>query len=519
MIHSVSDDVTNKRASAATRSRRGLASLLAIAAMTGAPLLGVLAQQATSGDSPASGTAAVVAQGVASLPSGNAVWRVVQGSGDPADSASQGGASLGFLVADQGTLLVQDVDTGSQDRLPAGEAAFVGGSGKQIRASLGSDPAAYYALELVGPDAGKPDGGQVTFTGEAFAAPAKRHDLDLVRDPLAAGETATLPAGDGPSVVLVTEGAATVTTSNGASATLGTGQSGSFSGDLTLTGGSEGAVVLAGRIGPEVPQLGAGATDKQAKDKSAQNGQTGQAAASADANAGQDKAKDKKNKNNDQTDQAGQAGAAAEATVAPQEPAPDTQTQAEPTPPQEAVVVATEAPAEEAPTEAPPAEEPTVAPEAVATEETSGPDIDGDGLTDAEEQAMNTDPAKADTDGDGLTDGQEVKIGTQPLVYDTDGDGVGDGDEIAQGTDPLTPGNGAGDAGSTGAGDVTASGDATATQDPYSVDTDGDGLLDGQEVDTRGTDPNNPDTDGDGYSDGEEVMIHGTDPLDPASHP
>ena len=66
---------------------------------------------------------------------------------------------------------------------------------------------------------------------------------------------------------------------------------------------------------------------------------------------------------------------------------------------------------------------------------------------------------------------------------------------------------------------MTASGDATATQDPYSVDTDGDGLLDGQEIDTHGTDPNNPDTDGDGWSDGDEVMIHGTDPLDPASHP
>ena len=518
MIHSASDDVTNKRASAVTKSRRGLASLLAIAAMTGAPLLGVLAQQAASGDSPASGTASVVAQGVASLPSGNAVWRVVQGSGDPADSAGQGGASLGFLVADQGTLLVQDVDTGSQDRLPAGEAAFVSG-GKQIRASLGSDPAAYYALELVGPDAGKPDGGEVTFTGEAFAAPAKRHDLDLVRDPLAAGETATLPAGDGPSVVLVTDGAATVTTSNGASATLGAGQSGSFSGDLTLTGGSEGAVVLAGRIGPEVPQLGAGVADKQAKDKAAQNGQAGQAAANADANAAQDKAKDKKNKNNDQAGQSGQAGAAAEATVAPQEQAPDTQAQEEPTPPEEAVVEATQAPAEEAPTEAPPAEEPTVAPEAVATEETSGPDIDGDGLTDAEEQAMNTDPAKADTDGDGLTDGQEVKIGTQPLVFDTDGDGVGDGDESAQGTDPLTPGNGTGEAGSTGSGGTAAGGDATGTQDLYSVDTDGDGLLDGQEINTHGTDPNNPDTDGDGWSDGDEVMIHGTDPLDPASHP
>lgn len=43
------------------------------------------------------------------------------------------------------------------------------------------------------------------------------------------------------------------------------------------------------------------------------------------------------------------------------------------------------------------------------------PDTDGDGLTDAEEADLGTDPAKADTDGDGITDGDEVKNGTDPL--------------------------------------------------------------------------------------------------------
>lgn len=44
------------------------------------------------------------------------------------------------------------------------------------------------------------------------------------------------------------------------------------------------------------------------------------------------------------------------------------------------------------------------------------------------------------------------------------------------------------------------------------VDTDGDGLTDDQEV-TLGTDPTNPDTDGDGLWDGDE-LAEGTDPLD-----
>ena len=56
------------------------------------------------------------------------------------------------------------------------------------------------------------------------------------------------------------------------------------------------------------------------------------------------------------------------------------------------------------------------------------------------------------------------------------------------------------------------------------MDTDGDGLTDGEENDL-GTNPNNPDTDGDGLTDGEEVLVvddpsttavpeEATDPLD-----
>ena len=54
------------------------------------------------------------------------------------------------------------------------------------------------------------------------------------------------------------------------------------------------------------------------------------------------------------------------------------------------------------------------------------------------------------------------------------------------------------------------------TRAPTEADTDGDGLSDGEEVNTHLTDPTNPDTDGDGLQDGAEV-IAGTDPLDPDS--
>jgi len=47
---------------------------------------------------------------------------------------------------------------------------------------------------------------------------------------------------------------------------------------------------------------------------------------------------------------------------------------------------------------------------------------------------------------------------------------------------------------------------------PLKADTDGDGLNDGDEVNTYNTDPLEKDTDGDGVDDGDEVEA-GTDPL------
>lgn len=43
----------------------------------------------------------------------------------------------------------------------------------------------------------------------------------------------------------------------------------------------------------------------------------------------------------------------------------------------------------------------------------------------------------ADTDGDGLTDAEELALGTDPGNVDTDDDGYRDSDEVTEGTDPL----------------------------------------------------------------------------------
>ncbi|HMP89433.1 MAG TPA: OmpA family protein [Kiritimatiellia bacterium] len=92
-----------------------------------------------------------------------------------------------------------------------------------------------------------------------------------------------------------------------------------------------------------------------------------------------------------------------------------------------------------------------------------------------------------DSDGDGLSDAYEIQIGTNPFDPDTDGDGLTDGEEVLiYKTDPLNP------------------------------DSDWDGLSDGAEVLIYGTDPLNPDTDGGGVMDGHEVIEDGTNPLDPS---
>ncbi len=179
-------------------------------------------------------------------------------------------------------------------------------------------------------------------------------------------------------------------------------------------------------------------------------------------------------------------------------------------------------------------------------------DTDDDGLSDSDEvNVYRTDPLVPDTDGDGLRDGDEVRGITHqmtidgitmtinlagydpdnpsspdnphslnPRLEDVDGDEVKDGDEVnVYGTNPLDP------------------------------DTDGDGLSDMLEIygfvfsfraynntikiaDLAGYDPNNPsspdsphslnpllsDTDGDGLSDGDEVnSIEHSLPLDPDS--
>lgn len=179
-------------------------------------------------------------------------------------------------------------------------------------------------------------------------------------------------------------------------------------------------------------------------------------------------------------------------------------------------------------------------------------DSDGDAVPDRTEVAQKTHPGNADTDGDGLLDGGdlvvpagdaraerfrtlgifdlgggkfagEVNAQANPLNPDTDEDGLLDGGNLTVdvGSDRaqalarfLSPVP-------TSDGRVRFLGELSLRTKAHVADSDGDGLLDGNEAkgtDNQryprnahfegilgSTDPANPDTDGDGLTDGEET--------------
>ncbi len=78
--------------------------------------------------------------------------------------------------------------------------------------------------------------------------------------------------------------------------------------------------------------------------------------------------------------------------------------------------------------------------------EKAGLDFTGDGVVDATDLQLVINAVlgiPVDRDGDGLADVAEPRFNTVPTVPDTDGDGVLDGQEVIDGTDPIIAGRGA----------------------------------------------------------------------------
>ena len=123
---------------------------------------------------------------------------------------------------------------------------------------------------------------------------------------------------------------------------------------------------------------------------------------------------------------------------------------------------------------------------AVPTGGGGGTDSDNDGLPDVWETDHFGDLDETDSgdfDDDGLTNLQEFNTGADPTDMDSDDDGLDDGDEAN-----------------------------LHSTDPIDSDSDDDSLSDGAEINTHSTDPNDGDSDDDSLDDGEEVNLYNTNP-------
>jgi len=121
-------------------------------------------------------------------------------------------------------------------------------------------------------------------------------------------------------------------------------------------------------------------------------------------------------------------------------------------------------------------------------------DSDKDGLMDAEEELIGTDPNKSDTDGDGLNDKFELESGLDATKKDSDNNNISDSEE-----------------------DLDKDGLKNKDEQNHNTsaiidDTDADGLNDYEEINKYKTNPLEEDTDKDGIIDGKEIEL-GTDPT------
>jgi len=117
-------------------------------------------------------------------------------------------------------------------------------------------------------------------------------------------------------------------------------------------------------------------------------------------------------------------------------------------------------------------------------------------------KTINTDMYDGNTDYDGLTicfeivASSTVAVDNMVVCMDQDNDGIPDAQEAIRVT-------------------MSSIGTFTYALNPFSADTDSDGLDDGVEIDSYGTDPTDPDTDDDGLEDGSERFsyIYDSDSL------
>ena len=356
------------------------AALLAVALVAAHPA-------AADPPSPASGHAAVVAQGLVSFADGEHHWELTTATVTATHTLDVPGAT--FVVADgPGGLLVGPTGEPPAWRLAAGEASFHSGD-----ASLDVQSVV-------------PTGGDVTVISPAlgtgtnpFTPGEGVRDVDLVRDVLSTNE-ALLLATDVSAFVTVTVG-----TVDAGGTPIAGGSSVALSGDITLINrGPEVAIVLAAVFGPLVGgETAPGSTPSPAT--------SGPATPSGTAPA---------------------PGPTPPTPTAAPRPSTTTSTTSTTT----TTVAAVDSDGDNL----------TDAEEAALGTKPNDADSDRDGIDDGREvNALGSNPLDTDTDSDGLTDALEVDHSCGINQPDSDGDGLGDAFEANSGFSECSLSNTDGD--------------------------------------------------------------------------
>lgn len=238
------------------RRHRRLFAVVAVIALISMLALGprgafALIQQIGDSPSPATGHASVIAQGVSTLPDTSSAWRVSQPTATSLDSGEPTNYGLGFTVATDGGVLVNDYTSGLQQRLSNGEAAFSERGAYQQHASLSGSDVQYLRIGLVSGDGADGEGENVVYAGDAFTSVDGLRDIDLIRDVLADGETTSVSSNVAPALVYVVSGEVVV--DDGSNTTTVSGGNGAtISGDFDIEAQGQ-ATVLVAVIGSEVP--------------------------------------------------------------------------------------------------------------------------------------------------------------------------------------------------------------------------------------------------------------------------
>jgi hypothetical protein len=240
---------------------RIVATMLMVALLLSVPLarMGASAQESDdpNAPSPAEDHAEVIAQGIGAIPAEQVAWRLVEDTAEPVGEADFEERALGFAVATEDALLLADEADGARTRLGRGEAAFVAEGITQRRESLGEGSSPYWRIALLAAEeAQEANGDTLVYGGDAFAAPAGDHDLDLVAAKLAVDESTTVESGF-PILVVVADGTASVAAVEGGEALeLTQGEAATVDGTVELTATEDGTRVLVAVIGASIAAEG-----------------------------------------------------------------------------------------------------------------------------------------------------------------------------------------------------------------------------------------------------------------------